>query len=131
MLLSILREKYWVLGGRKFLCSMLLKCFICKRRLGKPYISDPPSLPFNSVSAFEITGLHLAGPLYFVDNQKVWVCLFTCAVFWTIRLELVISLSTSTFVQAQFVARRDWAYSIYSDNVTNFVGLDNAFNDLD
>ncbi|KAJ8962359.1 hypothetical protein NQ318_018342 [Aromia moschata] len=132
-LMSILREKYWILGGRRAIRSVIAKCVVCKRHSAKPPVVTSPPLPLDRVRdavAFEITGIDFAGPLYLKTEEKAWVCLFTCAVYRAVHLELTTSLSTASFMQAfrRFVARRPKV--IYSDNGTNFVGTENAFSRL-
>ncbi|KAJ8981422.1 hypothetical protein NQ317_015624 [Molorchus minor] len=64
-LLNILRERYWILGGRRVLRTVLSKCGICKRHSSKPLMVEPPSLPLDRVrdaAAFEVTGVDFAGP---------------------------------------------------------------------
>lgn len=134
-LLSILREKYWILGGRRAIRSVTVKCVVCKRHSAKSPVVTSPPLPLDRVRdavAFEVTGVDFAGPLYLKTGEKVWVCLFTCAVYRAVHLELTISLSTASFLQAfrRFVARRGRPKIIYSDNGTNFVGAANAFSKL-
>lgn len=135
-LLSLLRERYWILGGRRTIRSVISKCIICKRYNVKRFEVPSPPLPQDRVRdaiAFEITGVDFAGPLYLKSGQKAWVCLFTCAVYRGVHLELTTSLSTSGFVQVlrRFIARRGRPKTIYSDNGTNFVGTENAFRKLD
>ncbi|GFT56980.1 integrase catalytic domain-containing protein [Trichonephila clavipes] len=74
-------------------------------------------------------GIDLAGPLFLKDGRKVWITLFTCAVYRAIHLELVNSLTSDAFLLALrcFIARRGRPRTIYCDNGTNFRG---AFNDL-
>ncbi|GFX68150.1 integrase catalytic domain-containing protein [Trichonephila clavipes] len=62
-----------------------------------------------------------------------WIVLFTCAVFRAVHLELITSLSTTDFIQAmrRFIARRGRISVMYSDNGTNFTGLNNALRQLD
>lgn len=134
-LMSILREKYWILGGRRVIRSTISKCVVCKRYNSKPFGADVPPLPLDRVrdaAAFEVTGVDFAGPLFLKNELKVWICLFTCAVYRAVHLELCTSLSTINFLQAfrRFVSRRGRPRIIYSDNGTNFVGSDNAFKNL-
>lgn len=83
-------------------------------------------------AVFEITGIDLAGPLWLKGGQKAWICLFTCAVYRAIHLELVTTLSTEGFLEAfrRFVARRGRPAIIFSDNSTNFAGASNLLGDL-
>jgi len=55
---------------------------------------------------FETTGVDMAGPLFLRDGHKVWVYLYTCAVYRAVHLELASSLSTDSFIQMfrRFVA---------------------------
>ncbi|GFY10277.1 integrase catalytic domain-containing protein [Trichonephila clavipes] len=98
----------------------------------KSMSSEPTPLPPDRVTdcaPFEIVGIDLAGPLFLKDGKKVWITLFTCAVYRAIHLELVNSLTSDAFLLALrcFIARRGRPRTIYCDNGTNFRG---AFNDL-
>ncbi|XP_072377028.1 uncharacterized protein [Diabrotica undecimpunctata] len=102
----------------------------------KSFEVQTPPLPADRVrdtTAFEISGVDLAGPLYLKSGEKAWICLFTCAVYRAVHLELVTSLSTNAFIQAfrRFVARRGRPRILYGDNRTNFTEFENAFKQLD
>lgn len=135
-LLSLLREDYWILRGRKAVSSVVRKCVVCQRFDGKVLESIPASLPENRVreaAVFEITGLDFAGPIYLKEKTKAWICLFTCAVFRAVHFELVASLSASDFLLAlrRFISRRGRPQVIYSDNATNFTATESAIKKLD
>lgn len=135
-LLSLLREKYWILGGRRVIRTVVNQCGVCKRYTSKPLTVPMPPLPLNRVrdaKVFEVTGVDFAGPLFLKNQEKVWVCLFTCAIYRAVHLELVSSLSTNNFLQClrRFVSRRGRPSVVYSDNGTNFVGLENSVKNLD
>lgn len=72
---------------------------------------------------FEVIGIDYIGPLFLKNNQKAWICLFTCAVYRAIHLELTTSLTTEAFLQVlrRFIARRGKPSIVYTDNGTNFV----------
>ncbi|GFX07394.1 integrase catalytic domain-containing protein [Trichonephila clavipes] len=74
-------------------------------------------------------GIDIAGPLFLKTGEKVWITLFTCAVYRALHIELVNALSSDAFLLAlrRFIARRGRPRIIYCDNGTNFRG---AFNDL-
>ncbi|GBO27317.1 hypothetical protein AVEN_80683-1 [Araneus ventricosus] len=98
--------------------------------------NEPTPLPPDRVSdcaVFEIVGIDLAGPLFLKNGEKVWIALFTCAVYRAIHLELVRSLSSDSFNLAmrRFIARRGRPKTIYSDNGTNFKGSCNELSKLD
>lgn len=63
----------------------------------------------------------------------MWICLFTCAVYRAVRIEVVSSLSTDSFVQAlrRFCSRQGRPRVMYSDNGSNFTGFDNVCEKLD
>ncbi|XP_076247890.1 uncharacterized protein LOC143187553 [Calliopsis andreniformis] len=134
--MSALREKFWILGGRKAIRSDIKQCVSCCRYDAKPLDSVSAPLPLNRVrdaAIFEIIGVDCAGPIYLKGGQKAWVYLFTCAVFRAVHLELITSLSTASFLMAlrRHIARRGRPTIIYSDNGTNFVGLNNIFKRID
>ncbi|GBM67717.1 hypothetical protein AVEN_244302-1 [Araneus ventricosus] len=67
LLLSIIREKYWILGGRRTLRKIWNACVKCRRFKSKSPTADPVSLPADRVknaAVFEVVGVDLAGPLY-------------------------------------------------------------------
>lgn len=110
-------------------------CVRCRRYKARPFATPPIGLPNNRVTlgkAFQISGCDLAGPLFVKEGHKVWLVLFTCAVYRAIHLELVDSLSTEAFVLAlrRFIARRGEVRCMYSDNETNFRGIGNAIDKL-
>ncbi|XP_076290996.1 uncharacterized protein LOC143214168 [Lasioglossum baleicum] len=107
-----------------------------KRHDARPLESVPVPLPLDRVkdaSVFEVVGVDFAGPIYLKGDQKAWICLFTCAVYRAIHLELVTSLSTASFLMAlrRHIARRGRPSVVYSDNGTNFVGTANLLKKVD
>ncbi|XP_018577160.1 uncharacterized protein LOC108915576 [Anoplophora glabripennis] len=136
ILLSLLRESYWILGGRRTIKSTLSQCVVCKRYNSKHFVVEPPPLPKDRVRdevAFEMTEVDMAGPLYLQTGEKAWVCMFTCAVYSAVHFELCTSMSSPCFMKAfrRFVARRGRPKVIYSECGTNFVGTENALSQLD
>ncbi|XP_031350458.1 uncharacterized protein LOC116176124 [Photinus pyralis] len=135
-LLAILRERFWILGGRRSISVIIRKCSICRRHLSKPMVTEDPALPNNRVrdaAAFEIVGIDFAGPLVLKNEEMVWICVFTCAIYRAVHLELCTSLSTPNFFKAlrRFISRRGRPKTIYTDNGTNFVGAANILNTVD
>lgn len=136
MLMSILRGKFWIVKARKTIRNVVSKCVRCRRYSAKPGVSDPVSLPVDRVrdaNVFEVVGIDLAGPLYLKNREKVWIVLFTCAIYRAVHLELVSSLSTEAFLLSlrRFIARRSRPKTIYTDNGTNFKGAYNELRTLD
>ncbi|GFX46050.1 putative RNA-directed DNA polymerase from transposon X-element [Trichonephila clavipes] len=132
----LLREKFWIIKTRKTVREVVMKCVPCRRYSSNSSMSEPASLAADRVkdaNAFDITGIDLAGPLFTRDGGKVWIVLYTCAIYRAIHLELVSSLSTECFMLSsrRFIARRTRPETIYTDNGTNFVGTNSEFKNLD
>ncbi|XP_055948250.1 uncharacterized protein LOC129981435 [Argiope bruennichi] len=112
ILLNALREKYWILNGRKAVKHVVANCITCKRYSSKNIeVISPHPLPENRVkdaAVFQITGVDMAGPL-FLKDKKSWVLIFTCAVYRAVHFELVTAASTDVFLMAfrGFVSRRE------------------------
>ena len=135
IVLNAVREKFWILKGRKVIRAVISKCADCRRHDAKPLIAEPAPLPINRVrdaAIFEVLGVDFAGPLFLKGGQKAWVCIFTCAVFRAVNFELVTSLSTAAFLMAlqRHIGRRGRPSVVYSDNGTNFVDLNNLFKNI-
>jgi len=124
-----LREKFWIIQTRKAVRSVIHKCKTCRRHSVKA-MEAPPENRVKDANTFEKTGIDFAGPLFLFERYKAYICLFTCAVYRVIHIELVTTLSihielvtTSTegFLEAlrQFIARRGRSSIIYSDNGKN------------
>ncbi|GFS63801.1 integrase catalytic domain-containing protein [Trichonephila clavipes] len=129
---SLIRERFWIIRARKTIKSILNECFICARFKVKSLSSRPSPLPpdrVNDCAIFAVVGIDLAGPLFLKTGEKVWITLFTCAVYRALHLELVNALFSDAFLQAlrRFIARCGRPRIIYCDNGTNFRGF---FNDL-
>ena len=104
--LTELRARVWIVRGRQFVRKLLYKCVICRKLEGRPYQAPPPPSPFT------YTGVDFVEPLYVKNHsgpqQKVWICLYTCCVTRAIHLDLVPSLTASSFMRSlrRFSARR-------------------------
>lgn len=115
---------------------MIERCLQCKRHKQKNAETQSAPLPKDRVkdaNVFEVVGIDMAGPLILKGNSKVWIVLYTCAIYRAVHLELVSSLSTEAFILSlrRFIARRGRPSIIYSDNGANFVGASNALKSLD
>jgi len=126
-LLNKLREKYWILQGRRTVDRIVRSCVVCKRFAVKPVKCESSSLPVervDTVAAFQTTGVDLAGPIILKGVKKVWIVIFTCAVYRGVHLDLVDSLSAEEFLDClhRFVCQVGRPTTFVSDNGTNFVG---------
>ncbi|XP_028405230.1 uncharacterized protein LOC114527733 [Dendronephthya gigantea] len=127
--LSVLRERFWIIRARVLIKSVLNRCFDCKKRqapVGEQKMAD---LPTDRVTAgkppFTNVGVDCFGPFMVKlgrSHAKRYGVLFTCLTI-AVHIEVANSLDTDSFLNAfrRFVARRGLPEEIRSDNGTNFV----------
>ena len=135
-----LRGKYWIPRIRQCVKSILRKCVICRRVVGKPYpIPDPPPLPKDRVQEsvpFSVTGVDFAGPLFVrnSDNSKikVYLCLFTCASTRAVHIEIIPNMTESAFILAfrRFASRKSLPKTMISDNALTFIAASKEIHEL-
>ena len=134
LLLSTLRQKYWIVKGRSFVRSVINSCVLCKRKQNAsnpPIMANlPPTRLAISSPPFTHSGVDYFGPMQVKvlrSRAKRWGCIFTCLTTRAVHLELVESLSTDSFINTleRFINRRGTPSSITSDCATNFKGADN------
>lgn len=140
LMLSAIREKYWIINARKVARSVSNNCIVCKRFRFKPIVPIMGNLPKQRLipgTPFETSGVDLAGPFLITDRKgrgckisKCYMCLFVCFTTKAIHLEVVSDLSTDAFLLAlrRFIARRSKPSLLYCDNATNFLGASNELN---
>jgi len=102
--LTMVHQQYWIPSGRQRIRSLLQTYVICRKNVGRPYQTpDPPPLikcRVNAVHPFEATGVDFTGALYVHcsdGEQKLYICLFTCAVSRAAHLEIVNDLTLECF----------------------------------
>ena len=129
--LSLVREKYWILSGRMVTNQVVNQCFFCRVRRAKrqfPFMADLPKCRAAvDQPPFSHCGCDLCGPVMIKQGRKQlkrWVVLFTCLTIRCVHLEVVDSCDTDAFILAvrRFTNRRGCPTNIYADNGTNFVG---------
>ena len=75
-LLSLLREKFWILKGRKSNRAILSTCNVCRRYEAKHITASTPASSAPRVwdaAVFETTDVDMAGPFFWGDGRKMWV----------------------------------------------------------
>ncbi|GFY68070.1 integrase_H2C2 domain-containing protein [Trichonephila inaurata madagascariensis] len=110
ILLARLREQFWIIRAKRLVKQVLSECVNCKRYKAKHVEVPFAPLPRDRITQtkiFEVTGVDYAS-LYLKSKAKVWIVLFTCAVYRAVQFDLVQSLTINTFFQAlrRFIARR-------------------------
>ena len=129
--LSLTREKYWVIGARVAINQVIHKCFFCRVRRAKkmfPFMADLPHCRAAiDDPPFCQCGVDMFGPVIIKQGRKQikrWVILFTCLTIRCVHLEVVEDCETDAFINAvrRFVNRRGCPSDVFSDNGSNFTG---------
>ena len=140
-LLVLLREKFWLPKARQVIKKIVSSCVLCqiitKERMRTP---PPPPLPPERVRydrPFQSVGVDYTGAINVVNHEtgeeeKVFVCLFTCTATRAVHLELTHTMSASDFLLSfrRFVAHHSVPNLIISDNGRNFVGFNNFLKEI-
>ena len=141
LLLSIIRQKFWIPDARNVLKKTTKKCVTCRIKattatqlMGQlPQVWVKPSKPFAN------SGVDYSGPFYIKQGGtrsktlvKCYIALFICLATKAIHLELVTELSTEAYIASlrRFIAKRGLCDNIYSDNGTNFVGAEKELKEI-
>ena len=147
--LAQVNKKYWIVGGRELVKKVLRECLHCRRRLEKPVNQVMAPLPDFRVSegasrleAFDTTAMDCAGPFTVKGRRgglrtggaerKRWMLLFVCCQYRCIHIEKLDQMDTPSFLMAfsRFVARRTRPKRMVSDGGKNFIGGENALDQL-
>lgn len=68
IVMSNLREKFWILQSRKTVRSVINRCVVCRRHNARRMETSSAILPefrIRNAVPFEVTGVDYAGPLFF------------------------------------------------------------------
>lgn len=143
LLSNILRQRFWIIGGRQLIRARFHKCIICFRQRCKPQhqrMGDLPAVRIQKVQRpFVNVGVDFAGPIIIRSmvkrsrvNMKAYIAIFVCLSTKAMHIETVSSLSTTAFISClkRFVARRGFPSTIHSDNGTNFIGTSRELSEV-
>lgn len=132
---SIRTAGLWIVGGKRLIASVIHKCVMCRKLRGKLANQKMSDLPVDRVSVdppFTHTGLDIFGPWSVVSRRtrgssaenKRWAVIFSCLSSRAVHLEVIESMSTSSFINAlrRFLAIRGPVQHLRSDRGTNFIG---------
>ena len=134
-ILSNLSLKYWLVKGKTVVREHLHHCVRCKRVRRKavtPLMGPLPEFRTEGpLLAFSKVAVDFAGPFLTKqgrgrNQQKRYVCIFTCLQSRACHLEVVNSLDTDGFLMAftRFSKRRGTPTLVVSDNGSNFVAAE-------
>ena len=133
-LLSLLRQQYWIIGGRAMCRQIIRTCITCQRLNAKPSFTKMADLPEDRITmstpTFYHTGVDYFGPIIVKvlrSRVKRWGCIFTCLTTRAVHLEVAQSLESDDFINMleRFTCRRGSPHFIRSDCGTNFKGANN------
>ncbi|XP_063838177.1 uncharacterized protein LOC135087309 [Ostrinia nubilalis] len=131
---SILRRKYWLIGGIRATKKRLRLCIKCRKHnpdQQNQLMGDLPPARSNPSRPFLHTGVDYTGHVMIKANKgrgikttKGYVAVFICMATKAVHLELVSDLTASAFPSAlrRMAARRGVPAHIYSDQGRNFIG---------
>lgn len=134
LMLSTLRNSYWILNGKSLVKRYVRSCVTCVRqapRFLSQLMGNLPSARVTMSRPFSISGIDFAGPVLLKTSclrkspiTKAYIAVFICTATKAIHLELVSDLTTAAFIAAfkRFTARRGHCSKLYSDCGTNFIG---------
>ena len=128
IVLSKLRDEFWILRARQTIKRFLhtcLPCKIAKNPFGREKEDPLPADRVTAAKPFQVTGMDFAGPLYVQRNphsRKCYIVLFICATVRAVHLELCSNMTADAFLMAfqRFVGRRGIPHTIYTDNAHTF-----------
>ena len=138
-LLSILRQKYWVIGGRVMCKQIIRSCLVCQNLSAKPSFTKMEDLPVDRITSsspsFFHVGVDYFGPMVKVLRSRVnrWGCLLMCLATRAAHLEVAPSLESDDFINVfeRFICRRGNPKLIRSDCGTNFKGANELKRDIE
>ncbi|XP_011858553.1 PREDICTED: uncharacterized protein LOC105556088 [Vollenhovia emeryi] len=134
--LGLLRQRYWVPGGRSAVKGHIQRCIQCTRwRAATPQqlMGDLPEPRVTPSRPFSHTGVDYAGPVMLRSSRgrghkasKAFIAVFVCFSTRAVHLEVVSDYTAEAFLATmrRFVARRGSPQAMYSDRGTNFVGAE-------
>ncbi|XP_037931374.1 uncharacterized protein LOC119666163 [Teleopsis dalmanni] len=133
--LNEVRQLYFIPKLRPLFKSMRRNCNICKISSAIPQAPQMALLPPARLAAFQRPFTHVGidyfGPMVVIENRKAlkrWGVIITCLTIRAVHIEIAHSLSTDSCLMClrNFIARRGEPITIYSDNATNFHGVENV-----
>lgn len=126
------------MGAKRLISTIILKCVLCRKLRGRFEEQKMASLRSDRLTVdppFTHIGLDVFGPWSATARRtransaesKRWAVMFTCLCTRAVHIEVVESMSTSSFINAlrRFLSIRGPVKNLRSDEGTNFVGACN------
>lgn len=133
MMLSYIRNTFWIIKAKNVVKSVLNKCLVCAKlraRAKSQIMGDLPDVRVTPARPFLHSGVDFAGPYDILMSKgrgmkttKAYIAIFICMAVKAIHLELVSDLTSEAFIAAfkRFVSRRGRCSDLWSDQGRNFV----------
>ena len=126
--LCIVREKYWIIHGRREVRKVVHKCIQCRHDRTVSVEQKMAPLPSERICpapAFTNIGVDFTGFLLVKDGKeitKAYICIFVCMQSRMVHFELTMSMDTEDFLNAlrRMINRRGMCGIIMSDNFSSF-----------
>ncbi|XP_011306365.1 uncharacterized protein [Fopius arisanus] len=140
--MAYIRQRYWIVGGRRSVQAFILSCSVCTRfraTRAQQLMGQLPTPRATPSRPFLHTRIDYAGPLPILkwrptnaQPSTVHIAVFVCFSTSAVHLELVNRQTTDAFIAAykRFTGRRGIPAVMYSDNATTFEGAANELNRL-
>lgn len=125
----------WLIGGKKFVSTVIHKCVTCKKLRGKPQEQKMSELPADRLASsppFTHVGVDIFGPWTVAARRtrgghaesKRWAAMFTCLSTRAVHIEVLETMTTASFINGlrRFTAIRGPIKTLRSDRGTNFIG---------
>lgn len=135
LILSQIRNEFWIIGAKRAIKTMLNRCVICHRFRARSLSQLMGNLPIKRtkqvIKAFTVIGTDLCGPIHYKMSKgrgsktdKGYIVIFVCMTTRAIHIEFVTDMTAEAFLAAfrRLIARRGNVVRLYCDNGTNFVG---------
>lgn len=134
-MVAYLRKRFWIVHARQSVRHVISKCYRCRRLSAKGTVTKTVGLPEDRVrdgDPFLITGIDVAGPFTQKNGKKLWVVIYTCALYRAVHLDVIEKMTTPAFIKSlgSFIRRYRRPEVAYSDNGSNFRGAVNYFKKL-
>ena len=135
--LSLIREKFWIVGARTAVRRCLNACLPCKRTQASVGEQKMADLPLDRITPdkppFSFVGVDCFGPFLIRRGRtevKRYGVLHTCLVVRAVHIEAAHNVDTDSLFNnfRRFVARRGSPELIISDNGSNFVSGERELN---
>ena len=131
-----IRTKYWIVGVRRLVRSIIGRCKLCKLKFKKfqsqrmstlPIERLKPSPPFQNIGLDYFGPFEIKGEVQKRVRGKCYGILFACDSSRAVHAEIAQNYSTDAFLQAlrKYASIRGWPKSIHSDNGSQLVGASN------